>query len=44
MSDVQYRFMAKGTGIVAMVEKVDVSALLAYNDHSRIARVLTKRE
>ena len=44
VSDAQYRFVAKGIGVVAMVEKVDVSAFLVYNDHSRIARVLVKRQ
>lgn len=44
ISDVQYRFLARGTGVVAMVESVDVSAMLVYRDSTRIARVLVKRD
>jgi len=44
VSDVQYRFLAKGGGVVAMIEKIDISAFLLYQDKSRIARVLVKRD
>lgn len=44
MRDVQYQFVAKGIGVVAMIEKIDVSAFLLYHDTTRIARVLVKRD
>jgi len=44
VSDVQYRFVAKGVGVVAMIEKIDVSAFLLYRDNTRIGRVLVKRD
>ncbi len=41
VDDTQYRFFAPGAGIVAAVEQLDVSAMLVYNRHKKVARVLT---
>ncbi len=40
VEDTQYRFFAPDAGIVAAVEQLDVSALLIYNRHTKVARVL----
>jgi hypothetical protein len=40
VSDVQYRFLAEGVGVVAMIEQKDVSAYLLYKDHTKIGKVL----
>ena len=40
VDDSQYRFFAPDVGIVAAVEQQDVSALLVYNRHMKVARVL----
>jgi hypothetical protein len=42
VEDVQYRFLAKGVGPTAMVEKMDVSAFLLYQDHTKNGLVLTE--
>ncbi|MCG6981793.1 MAG: hypothetical protein LJE88_10310 [Deltaproteobacteria bacterium] len=44
VEDIQYRFFAKGVGTVAMVEKTDVTALLVYREHTKIGKVLIKKE
>ena len=41
--DSQYRFIALNTGIVAPVEMLDVSAMLVYNKHNKVARVLVSK-
>ena len=43
VDDTQYRFFAPDVGIVAGVEQLDVSALLIYNRHTKIARVLAAK-
>lgn len=40
VSDVQYRFLAKGIGLVAMAERRDVSAFVVYRDRVDVAKVL----
>ncbi len=40
VDDTQYCFFAPDVGIVAGIEQLDVSALLIYNRHTKIARVL----
>jgi len=40
VEDTQYRFLAEGAGVVASVDKKDVSAMLVYQDHSKTAKVL----
>jgi hypothetical protein len=42
IEDTQYRFMAPGVGVVAMVEKKNISAMLVYHDHSKYRKVLVK--
>ncbi len=43
LEDTQYRFFAPGVGIVASIERRDVSAFLLYHAHIREARLLTAR-
>lgn len=43
VDDTQYRFFAPGVGIVAGIEQLDVSALLVYNRHKKVARVLVAK-
>ena len=43
IEDTQYRFLAEGVGVVAMIEKKDISAVLIYHDHSKYGKVLLKR-
>ncbi|MGY6213588.1 hypothetical protein ACW73L_00395 [Methylolobus aquaticus] len=43
LRDVQYRFFAKGIGIVATVEARDVTAAVIYNSEVRVARLLVAR-
>jgi hypothetical protein len=43
LDDSQYRFFAPDVGIVAAVEQLDVSAVLIYNRHSKVARVLAAK-
>jgi YD repeat-containing protein len=40
VDDTQYRFFAPNAGIVAAVEQLDVSAMLVYNRHKKISKVL----
>lgn len=40
VADTQYRFVAPDVGIVASIDKEDISALLVYQDHSKTALVL----
>ena len=42
IKDTQYRFLAEGVGVVAMVEKKNISAMLVYHDHTKYGKVLTK--
>jgi hypothetical protein len=44
VQDSQYWFLAKGIGPVATVNRKDISAFLIYNDDSKVADVLTKRQ
>lgn len=41
LHDIQYRFFARGVGIVATVEVRDVDAAVVYHSESRIARLLS---
>lgn len=43
LRDVQYRFFAKGIGIVATVEARDVTAAVIYHSEVRVARLLAAR-
>ena len=43
MNDTQYRFFAPGVGLVAAVEQLDASAVLVYNRHKKVARMLTAK-
>ena len=40
VEDTQYRFVTPDAGIVASIDKEDVSALLVYQDHSKTGLVL----
>jgi hypothetical protein len=40
VDDMQYRFVVKDVGIIAMVEHKDISAFLLYNDHVKIGKLL----
>jgi hypothetical protein len=42
IEDTQYRFVTPDVGIVASVDKEDISALLIYQDHSKTGLVLQK--
>jgi hypothetical protein len=42
IEDTQYRFVAPDVGIVASIDKKDISALLVYQDHSKTGMVLQK--
>ena len=42
VDDTQYRFFAEDVGKVASVDKLDVSALLVYHDHSKTGKLLAK--
>jgi hypothetical protein len=44
VQDIQYRFFAEDVGTVAMIEKTDVTALLVYREHTKIGKVLIKKE
>lgn len=44
VNDAQYRFVAKGVGVVAMVEHKDISAFLVYNDTLKVGKLLGKRK
>jgi hypothetical protein len=43
VDDTQYRFFARGTGMVATVEQRDVSAFLVYRPHTEVAKVLVTK-
>lgn len=40
VEDTQYRFVAPDIGIVASLDKEDISALLVYQDHAKTGLVL----
>jgi len=40
IKETTYRFLAPGAGMVAMVENRSISALLIYNDHAKLGKVL----
>lgn len=42
IEDIQYRFLAEGIGVVATIERKNISALLIYHDESKYAKVLVK--
>jgi len=42
IEDTQYRFLAEGVGVVATIEKKNISALLIYHDDSKYGKVLAK--
>jgi hypothetical protein len=42
IEDTQYRFLANNVGVVAMIDKKDISAMLFYQDHSKYGKVLEK--
>jgi hypothetical protein len=44
INDAQYRFFAKGVGVVGMVEHKDISAFLVYNDTLKVGKLLGKRK
>ena len=40
--DTQYRFFADNVGMVASVDKLDVSAFLLYKKHTKFGKLLTQ--
>jgi hypothetical protein len=44
VDDAQYRFFAKGVGVVAMVEFKNISAFLVYNEKLKVGKLLGKHE
>ena len=42
VEDSQYRFFADNVGMVASVDKLDVSAFLVYQDHSKFGKLLAQ--
>ena len=40
IKDTQYRFLVEGVGVVAVVEKKNISAMLIYHDNSKYGKVL----
>ena len=42
IKDSQYRFLAKGAGMVAMIQIRSISAMLIYNDHTKRGKLLEK--
>ena len=44
VEDVQYRFFVEDLGTLAMIEKTDVTALLVYREHTKIGKVLIKKQ
>jgi hypothetical protein len=42
ISDSQYRFLAPGAGMVAMIQIRSISALLIYNDHTKKGKLLER--
>ena len=43
IDDIQARFVAKDVGMVAAAEKLDVAAMLIYNDNSKVGKVLQQK-
>jgi hypothetical protein len=43
IEDIQARFVAPDVGMVAMAGKRDIAAMLIYNDHSKVGKVLRQR-
>jgi hypothetical protein len=43
IDDVQARLIARDVGMVAAAEKRDVAAMLIYNDHTKVGKVLQQR-
>jgi hypothetical protein len=44
VDDSQYRFFAKGVGVVGMVEFKDLSAFLVYNETLKVGKLLAKQK
>jgi hypothetical protein len=44
IKDTYYRLIAPGAGLVAMIENVSISALLIYNDHTKLGKQLERVE
>ena len=42
VDDTQYRFFADNVGMVASVDKLDVSAFLVYQDHTKFGKLLAQ--
>jgi hypothetical protein len=42
VEDTQYRFFADKIGLVASVDKLDVSAFLLYKKHTKFGKLLTQ--
>ena len=42
VDDTQYRFFAENVGMVATIDKLDVSALFVYHEHSKFGKVLAQ--
>lgn len=42
IEDTQYRFLAEGVGVVATIDKKDISAMLIYHNDSKYGKVLVK--
>lgn len=42
VEDTQYRFFADKVGMVASIDKLDVSAFLVYQDHSKFGKLLAR--
>ena len=40
IEDIQVRFVAPDVGLVAMADKRDIAAMLVYNDHTKVGKVL----
>ena len=43
IDDIQVRFVARDVGMVAAAEKLDVAAMLVYNDNTKIGKVLAQK-
>lgn len=44
IKDSQYRFVANGAGMVAMIQIRSISAMLIYNDHTKRGKLLERAE
>jgi hypothetical protein len=42
IKDSQYRFVAPGAGMVAMIQIRSITAMLIYNDHTKRGKLLEK--